>query len=60
MDLLNVNRVQRADEACDGALSEVVREVGLLALEHRKSSNASMSSYTLSSWWIVTVENHGK
>lgn len=32
---------KKADKATDGALSEIAREVGMLALEHRKSTRMS-------------------
>ncbi|KAJ4387375.1 hypothetical protein N0V93_007966 [Gnomoniopsis smithogilvyi] len=31
-----VRIAKKADKACDGALSDIAREVGMLALEHRK------------------------
>lgn len=33
---LTGSRAKKADKACDGALSDIVREVGVLALEHRE------------------------
>lgn len=53
--LTEKSSAKKADKATDGALSELAREVGMLALEHRKSTPIS---FPLSDLTSIVPEGH--